>query len=111
MKILFTAEGNDWNALVDPRLGRAESLVLFDEESGEMTALSNLEALSMQHSGPYTAQKILDLAPDVIITGNGPGGRACDILERSNITVYVGAGGMRLKEAYDAFKSGKLERF
>lgn len=111
MKILFTAEGKEWSSPVDPRLGRTEFLVIYDEARDELTAVSNEEALRVQHAGPFTAQRILELAPDVIITGNGPGGRACDILDTSNITIYVGAGGMPLKEAYDAFKAGRLERF
>ena len=111
MRILFTAEGKEWSSPVDPRLGRAEFLVIFDEERGELSALSNEEARSVQHAGPYTAQKILELAPDTIITGHGPGGRACDLLEQSGITIYIGAGGMSLKEAYEAFKAGRLESF
>lgn len=111
MKILFTAEGKEWSSPVDPKLGRTEFLVVYDEAGGELTAIPNQESHTVQHAGPYTAEKILEIAPDVIITGNGPGGRAFNILEASDITIYVGAGEMSLQEAYDAFKAGRLERF
>ena len=111
MKILFTAGGEGWNSPMDPRLGRADFLLLYDEESGEITANSNQEAATVPHAGLFTAEKIMELRPDVVITGNGPGRKAYDILEGSDIIIYTGAGGMSVQEAYDAFKAGRLERF
>ena len=52
MKILFTAEGKTWSSPVDPRLGRADFLVVFDEESGDMTAVSNEESRTMEPCQP-----------------------------------------------------------
>jgi len=111
MRIVFTARGKGWDASMDPRLGRTEFLVLYDEERDEMRSISNEESLTMQHAGPHIAQKIMELAPDVIITGNGPGRRAYEMLERSDIAIYVGAGEMSIQEAYDAYKANRLERF
>jgi predicted Fe-Mo cluster-binding NifX family protein len=86
--------------------------VLYDEVEGTLRAVSNAETEGMDHgAGLQTAKKVLDLAPDVIITGNGPGNKALDILKRSKIAMYVGANGMTLKEAYDAFRAGELTQF
>ena len=43
------------------------------------------------------------------ITGNGPGGNAAAVVNQMNLKVYVGAGEMTLKEAYDSYKNGLLK--
>ena len=64
----------------------------------------------MEHgAGLKTSQKILELSPDIIITGNGAGNKALDILQKTDVKMYIGAGDMTLKEAYDAYKNDKLQ--
>lgn len=112
MKIVFTAKGDSWDSPMDPRFGRMELLAIYDENKDELTTVLNKETQAMEHGvGPQTAKKVIDLNADVVITGNGPGGNAARILERSNIELYVGAGDMNIKEAYEAFKAGKLAKF
>ena len=41
MKILFTSTGNTWDSIIDPRFGRAEYLVLYDEETDSLSATDN----------------------------------------------------------------------
>lgn len=109
MKIVFTAKGENWESLVDARFGRMEMLVFYDEESGKLEA-TKIDTDQMEHgAGLQTAQKVLKLNPDVIITGNGAGNKALDILKRSKVKVYIGAGDMTLKDAYEAYKNGRLE--
>ena len=111
MKIVFTAKGTEWNSPMDERFGRMELLVIYDEESQSLESVTNMETEAMEHgAGLQTAQKVLEYQPDVIITGNGAGRKALEILKRSNVTIYVGAGEMTLKEAYEAFKTDKLNR-
>lgn len=110
MKIVFTAKGENWNSLVDARFGRMEVLVTYDESSDTLTAVSNSETEEMEHgAGLQTAKKVLESNPDVIITGNGAGEKGLDILKRSNVKMYIGAEDMTLKDAYEAYKNGKLE--
>jgi len=45
-----------------------------------------------------------------LITGNGPGGNAASVMNKTGITTYVGAGEMTVKEAYDAFSKGELKK-
>ncbi len=109
MKIVFTAKGESWESLVDARFGRMEMLVFYDEESDAFEAIK-IDTDQMEHgAGLQTAQKVLKLNPDVIITGNGAGNKALDILKRSKVKVYIGAGDMTLKDAYEAYKNGRLE--
>jgi len=108
MKIVFTAKGDNWESQIDERFGRMEMLVFFDEETNTLEA-TKIDTEQMDHgAGLQTAQKVLNLHPDVIITGNGAGNKALDILKRSSVKMYIGANGMTLKEAYDAYKNNKL---
>ncbi|RKX72019.1 MAG: dinitrogenase iron-molybdenum cofactor biosynthesis protein [Spirochaetes bacterium] len=111
MKIVFTAKGTTWEDAMDPRFGRADYLLVFDEESKELSVVDNREQSQQEHgAGPRTAQKVIDVKPDIVITGNGPGGNASRALEAATLDMYVGAGEMSIKEAYDAFKAGKLDK-
>ncbi len=111
MKIAFTAKGVDWNDAMDSRFGRTEFLVVFDEEKDTLSSFDNRTISSVAHgAGPLTAKQLFDMAPDVLITGNGPGGNAAAALQKSDMKIYVGAGSMSLKEAYDAYKAGNLKQ-
>jgi predicted Fe-Mo cluster-binding NifX family protein len=112
MKIAFTAKGTDWDATIDARFGRTDFIVLYDEASGTLTSVDNRDIEGLAHgAGPQTAQKLFDLSPDVLITGNGPGGNAAEVLQRANLKIYVGASDMTIKEAYEAYKKGSLSLF
>ena len=108
MKILFTAHGTDWNSQMDERFGRAEYLVVYDVEADKLEAFAN-DTSSMEHgAGLQTAQKVIEIAPNVDITGNGAGGKVADIIKKTDIKVYIGAKNMSLKEAYDKYKNNEL---
>lgn len=111
MKVVFSAQGNTWQDKVDPRLGRAEGFVVFDEESRVLEYIQNTEGMNAGHgAGLKMAQLMLDLKANVIITGNGPGEKSSEIFSKSNIEIYTGAGEMSLKDAYYAYKDGKLTK-
>ena len=94
---------------MDPRFGRTEYFLIYDDEKEELTPFDNRDSANDAHgAGPKTAQKLFDLKPDIVITGNGPGGNAASVLEKTGIKIFVGAGEMTVKEAYNAYKSGKL---
>ena len=110
MRIAFTAKGQNWEAMIDERFGRTQYLVLFDEDSSEFAVVDNSAIGSVAHgAGPQTAKKLIDLSPDVLITGNGPGGNANSVLQQRNIKIYVGAGNMTIKQALEAFKNNSLQ--
>ena len=110
MKICFTAKGTEWNDEVEARFGRTDYLVIYDEESKELTSFDNSEIKSQEHgAGPTLAQKVFDMKVNVLITGNGPGGNALTILNTFELKTYIGAAGKTLREAYDSFKKGELK--
>jgi len=111
MKIAFTAKGTQWDSEMDPRFGRTEYLVIYDDDRDELTSFDNRETAQEAHGvGPKTAQKISELGPEVIITGNGPGGNALRLIDKLDIEVYTGAFNMTVKEAYEAFRNNSLNK-
>lgn len=111
MKITFTAKGQDWDAKIDPRFGRTDYIVIYDEDDESVEVVDNTNIANVAHgAGPRTAQKFADIKPDVLITGNGPGGNAARALDKINLEVYAGANNMTLKEAYQAYKEGELNK-
>lgn len=111
MKIVFTAKGTNWDDKIDPRFGRTDFLLVYEEETDNLTFHDNRSIHTIGHgAGPKTAQKLFELNPDVLITGNGPGGNAVNILNRFNIEIYIGADGMTVREAYQQFKNNLLTK-
>lgn len=112
MKIAFTAKGNHWDSQIDPRFGRAEYLVFYNEETDKLEGVDNTAIKQEAHgAGPKTAQLLLENQPQVLITGNGPGGNAATVLERGKIEIFTGADNLTIKEAYDKYKKGELTKF
>lgn len=111
MKILFTAKGTEWDSKMDPRFGRTEYFFIYDEETKKIETYDNREIANVAHgAGPKTAQKMSEYKINALITGNGPGGNAAAVVNQMNIKVYVGAGDMTIKEAYEAYKNGDLQK-
>ncbi|MEJ2545610.1 MAG: NifB/NifX family molybdenum-iron cluster-binding protein [Calditrichaceae bacterium] len=112
MKIAFTAKGTDWDSKIDPRFGRTEFILIYDDEKDEFTHYDNREIENVAHgAGPQTAQKLFDYKPDVLITGNGPGGNAARVLNESGMKIYIGASEMNVKEAFEDYRKGQLKEF
>ena len=112
MRIAFTAKGTNWSSTIDERFGRTEYIVVYDEDKDELTSIDNTSVENEAHgAGPKTAQKLFELNPDVLITGNGPGGNAASVIEKAKIACYVGAAQMTVKEAFSAYKNNKLTKF
>ena len=111
MKIAFTAKGKEMDSEMDPRFGRTEYFVFYDEDTKEVTSYDNRDTENDAHgAGPKTAQKLFELKANVLITGNGPGGNAAAVMNKTGIITYVGADEMTVSEAYKAFKNGDLRK-
>lgn len=109
MKIAFTSKGPDWNSPMDPRFGRTDFILIFNKDSGEITADDNKDIRDSAHgAGPLASKKLIELGPDILITGNGPGSNASAVLEKSGIKIFIGAQNMTVKEAYEAWEKGLL---
>lgn len=111
MKIAFTSTGTTWDSIIDSRFGRTDYIVMYDEESQELSAIDNSTAKDVAHgAGTATAQKIYDLKPDVLITGNGPGETASSALKHYKMRLFVDAHDMTLSQAYQKYKLNKLKQ-
>ncbi|MGB5989209.1 MAG: NifB/NifX family molybdenum-iron cluster-binding protein [Marinifilaceae bacterium] len=112
MKIAFTAKGENWDSILDPRFGRTHFIVLYDEETENLTSYDNRKIEGVEHgAGPQTANLLFDINPDVLITGNGPGGNASKVLEKAKVKIYLSASDITLQEAYELFKENSLKEF
>jgi predicted Fe-Mo cluster-binding NifX family protein len=110
MKIAFTSSGTSWDSIIDPRFGRTDYLLLYDQETSELLVVDNLEVKNDAHgAGTATAQKLSELNPDVLITGNGPGETASNALKHLNIRIFVDANNMTVRYAYEQFQLNKLK--
>jgi predicted Fe-Mo cluster-binding NifX family protein len=110
MKIAFTTKGKGWDSEIDPRFGRTEFIFIFDEETQNTESIDNSSVSEHAHgAGPMTAQIITERNVNILITGNGPGGNADRVISAAGIKTVVGAGGMTAKQAYEAYKEGKLK--
>ena len=112
MKLIFTTQGTDWESAMDPRFGRTRYFFVYDDEKDDIQIYDNAAVENEAHgAGPKTAQKLTEYGAQVLVTGNGPGGNAAAVLKTTGVDVYVGAGEMTVREAYDAYKSGSLQKF
>lgn len=112
MKIAFTTKGTEWESMMDPRFGRTEFILLYDDEKEAFESFDNRDIENEAHgAGPKTSQKLFEMGSQVLITGNGPGGNAATVLEKAGIKIFIGAGEMNVKEAYDAYKTNNLKEF
>jgi len=55
-------------------------------------------------AGTATAQKVFELKPDILITGNGPGETASNALKHLEIRIFINAHGMTIKQALQQYK-------
>ena len=112
MRIAFTSKGTDWDSMMDPRFGRTEFLLLYDEEKNELMHFDNRDIEDVAHgAGPRTAQKLFELKADVLITGNGPGGNAATLLGKAGVKVFAGAVEVTVREALTAYENNSLDPF
>ena len=112
MKIVFTSTGTEWDSKMDPRFGRTNYLAVYDTGSDKLTIVDNTSIENEEHgAGTKTSVLLAEINPDVLVTGNGPGGNASMLLAKTGVKVYTGAGEMTVREAYEAFEKNNLNEF
>ncbi len=104
MKIAVTATGNNLDAQVDPRFGRAHYFLIVDSNTLEFNAIENPSAAAGGGAGVQSAQLIADEKAEYLLTGNcGP--NAFKVFEAAGINVIVNVSG-NVREAIKEFKDG-----
>jgi len=112
MKIAFTTTGNTMDSIIDPRFGRTSYILIYNTENKEITTYDNRAIEQEAHgAGPKTSQKLFELGANVLITGNGPGGNAAEVLQKAEVEIYIGAENLTANEAFEAYKNNCLTKF
>lgn len=106
MKICITSTGNQKNSLVDVRFGRCRYFAIFDDTADKFEFIQNPGMNANQGAGITSAQKVIDMEVDAVITGNvGP--NAIRLLKGSNIKIFSLQGEI-VKEALESYKEKDL---
>ncbi|MFA5363282.1 MAG: NifB/NifX family molybdenum-iron cluster-binding protein [Candidatus Omnitrophota bacterium] len=107
MKICITSEGKTLDSKVDPRFGRCRDFIFFDTDTGRFESQENTNAQFQGGAGIQSAQLAGSKGAKAVLTGNvGP--NAFETLNKAGIEVYLNVSGT-VKEAIEAYKSGKLK--
>jgi len=108
MRIAISSQGEDLNAEVDPRFGRASKFLVVDTKDMSFEVVENSQSLNLpQGAGIQAAQNIAGHRPDVVLTGNcGP--KAFSALQAAGIKVVVGVKG-KIKDAVQAYLDGRYK--
>lgn len=108
MFIAVTALGENLDAEIDPRFGRAARFVLVDSESMAFRVVENQRSLNVpQGAGIQAAQTLANQGAEVLLTGNcGP--KAFLILQAAGIKVVVGVKG-RVRDVVLNYLNGEYQ--
>ena len=108
MRVAIPAQGEDLQAEVDARLGRASKFLLVDTETMSFEIIENTQNLDLpQGAGIQAAQNVIKHNPDVVLTGNcGP--KAFKVFQAAGVEVVVGIKG-KITDAIEAYLNGKVQ--
>ena len=108
MKIVVTTSGNDLQAPLDPRFGRAAGYLLYDTESAVFELIDNAKAQETSHgAGILAAERVARTGAKALITGHcGP--KAFRVLNTAGIPIYLCSEGT-VADAFARYKNGELK--
>ncbi len=105
-KVAVTAEGDNLDARVDLRFGRAEYFIIYDLENDRWEAVPNRAAYEARGAGIAAATFLVEKGVDTVITGHcGP--KAFSVLKAAGVKIASFPGGT-VAEAIAQLKEGKL---
>jgi len=107
MKIALTTSGDNLNAPLDSRFGRAPRFIVVEVENQTFTLVDNAQNLnSAQGAGIQAALTVTNTGATAVITGHcGP--KAFKVLQTAGIKIY-NTEAKTVAEALKLFKSGQL---
>lgn len=107
MKICITSQGDNLDAEVDPRFGRANYFLIVDTDKMESEAIKNPYTQAGGGAGIQAAQFVANKDVEAVITGN-TGPNAFQVLKEAGLIVISGASG-NVKSAIEKYKNGELK--
>jgi predicted Fe-Mo cluster-binding NifX family protein len=106
MKICITSLGDNLEANVDPKFGRAAYFIIVDPETMEFKGISNSNARSGGGAGIQSGQLMSEMDVQAVLTGNvGP--NAFQTLKAAGIDIFTGVSG-KVNDAIQRFTRGEL---
>ncbi|MFZ5807487.1 MAG: NifB/NifX family molybdenum-iron cluster-binding protein [Verrucomicrobiota bacterium] len=107
MKIIFTTSGDDLNAPLDARFGRAQKFLVYDLENETFEIVDNHQNLSAaQGAGIQSAETVVRLKASALVTGHcGP--KAFRVLSAAGVKIFT-TEAKTVSEALEQYRSGKL---
>jgi predicted Fe-Mo cluster-binding NifX family protein len=107
VKIVLTTSGNDINAPLDSRFGRAPKFLVYDLDGGTFEVVGNQQNLNAaQGAGIQSAETVARLGAKALVTGHcGP--KAFRVLIAAGIRIYH-TDASTVAEAIEQYRSGRL---
>lgn len=107
MKAAFSTSGDDLNAPLDSRFGRAPKFLIYDLESKTFNVLDNRQNLNAsQGAGIQSAETVARSGATILISGHcGP--KAFRVLSTAGIKVY-NSSAATVSEALEQYNNGQL---
>lgn len=106
MKICVTAQQDNLNSLIDPRFGRCQYFIVFDDETQQYKAIRNTAAFAGGGAGIKATQLLILNHVDTLITGRlGP--KATNALNATRIQVILKKSGS-VKNILEQFRKGEM---
>jgi predicted Fe-Mo cluster-binding NifX family protein len=106
--VAISATGENPNASVDQRFGRARFFILLDPLTQDWELFDNLANLtSWEEVGILTAKSLTKNQVKTVITGNC-GSKAFKKLQESGVEVFLDAHGT-VRQAFDKWRHGKFQ--
>lgn len=107
MKICITSQGNNLDAEVDPRFGRANYFLIVDTDNMENEAIQNPYIQAGGGAGVQAAQFVANKNVKAVITGNiGP--NSFQVLTEAGLSIISGVSGS-IKSTIEKYKNGELK--
>ena len=107
MKVALTTSGNDLDAPLDGRFGRAPQFLIYDLDANTFSVIDNRQNLNAaQGAGIQSAETVARSGAKILVTGHcGP--KAFRVLSAAGIKLYR-TDAPTVAAALEQYRSGKL---
>ena len=107
MKVVFTTSGDNLNARLDNRFGRAAKFLVYDLDRETFEVVDNQQGLNAaQGAGIQSAETVARLGAKALVTGHcGP--KAFRVLQAAGIKIF-NTNAPTVAEALTQYRAGKL---